>query len=245
MSNDTNPFKQTVNEQITALREQCRLGKWDISERRFESLLEDAPPWPKGRDTFRLFRIRFHSEVSQGPDRRRSGTEVTIKKHFAAIRRVHGPIILPLPRSKRVDRYHRTGRVRLTHRDSEDQRTEVEWVITRDLSANRERNSICDVRDSDSMTDDGLVLAWLVPDRIRAIDHKEWCGLILGGYQTHFHEREIDDQERHIKEWEGTVVIRRTDSRCGWPGRLSMETIHKKDANPAYSVPTSVVVDGR
>ena len=59
----------------------------------------------------------------------------------------------------------------------------IEWVIV-DLDANRERESVTAVRGPHSLADELLVIAWLFPDMIRAIDYVKFPGLFAAGYEV-------------------------------------------------------------
>lgn len=175
---NANPFEQSVDEQIIALRAQNIAGNWGISEEKLQELANTAPAWPTGKEAYRSFRIRFGEK--------RDGVINTFEKHIAAIKRVHDPkfwrweLLLSGEhpyQNKKVDR------LRLLNGNDSHHAT-VEWVIINDLSANRKRNSITAVRGQKSLADEGLVLAWLFPKRVQAIDYKELPAWYCAGYEN-------------------------------------------------------------
>lgn len=173
---DTNPFKQSVEEQLATLRRQNELGGWGIEESVFARLAETAPEWPEGRDAYRSFRIRF----GEG----RNGVIKTFDAHIYAAGHAHHR------------RFRRNWELNLSE-EYDDEPVEclrllngddshnpvIEWITIPDLSAHRERDSITAVRGPGSLADEGLVLAWLVPDRVRAIGRKEWSSWACAGYE--------------------------------------------------------------
>ncbi|MEA3249660.1 MAG: hypothetical protein U9Q03_04885 [Patescibacteria group bacterium] len=200
-----NPFKQTVEEQLAALREMN--GFWKDSghphigdiEAVCTRLAETALEWPEGRDAYRSFRIRF--------GKGRDGVIRTFEAHADAVKHAHD-------KSWRWDlllsgehpyRGENVDRLRLLNGNGSLMPV-VEWIIIPDLSAHRKRNSVTSVRRSRSLADEGLVLAWLVPDRVRAIDYNEWCAWFCAGY-------EINVPEYDAGSWQCVpIVYRDTDS---------------------------------
>lgn len=190
-----NPFEQTVEEQLASLRRQNELGGWGITEDVFARLEGTAPEWPEGRDAYRGFRIRF----GEGRD----GVIKTFEAHAAAIKRIH-------------DKYWRweyllsgehpyqdkpVDRLRLLA-GNDTHKPVVEWITIPDLQQHRKRDSITSVRGPKSLADEGLVLAWLVPGRVRAIDYKEWCAWFCAGY-------EVNVPESDDESWQSVVVVHR------------------------------------
>lgn len=151
--NTKNPFEQTVEEQITALRAQNVAGNWGISEEDFIRLVRTAPAWPSGKDAFRSFRIRW----GEGGE----GVALTYRRHVDAVMRVYCPNNW---RWRSHPSYGRTEHLQLLH-GNDSHVAVVEWVIISDLSENLERTSINSVRSAKSLADEGLVLVWLCPKR--------------------------------------------------------------------------------
>lgn len=214
-----NPFEQTVEEQIKALRCQNKLGNWGISEDVFERLLATAPAWPKGRDAYRSFRIRF----GEGRD----GMILTFERHAEAIQRVHAKFCRWELLLSGTHPYKGEGmeRLRLLN-GNESHHAVIEWIIIPDLSAHRQRKSVTDVRNKKSLADEGLVLAWLVPNRVRAIDYKQWCAFFLGGY-------EVNVPEGGDESWQHVVVVRRGLR----DGTASLRAYWRSGAGSDYSAP--------
>jgi len=172
---DVNPFEQTVEEQIAALRVQNVAGNWGISEDVFERLAQTAPAWPKGKDAYRSLRIRF----GEGDD----GVALTFERHADAVKRVHTKFWRwdLLLSAKTPYNGEDVERLRLLNGNHTHHAT-VEWV-TIDFSANRKRTDITSVRGSKSLADEGLVLAWLFPKRVKAIDYNKWSAWYCAGYE--------------------------------------------------------------
>jgi hypothetical protein len=169
-----NPYLQTVDEQIKALRMAIREEGWDISVQTIIHLLKNAPDWPKGRDSYRSFRIRF----GEGDD----GVASTFEAHIARIERVYGATKLLRCGLLRSDKAH----LRLLSGNA-SHKPIVEWAIVH-LDANRKRPSIEDVRGPKSLADEGLVMAWLFPERVQAIDDDKWCAWFCAGYELNVPE---------------------------------------------------------
>jgi hypothetical protein len=219
---DKNPFEQTVEQQLAALREQSEAGQWKIPEEVFEKLLATAPAWPKGKEAYRSFRIRF-GEGSEGVAK-------TFEAHAAAMKRVHGDkfwrweLLLSEPtpvngKGKPVER------LRLLNRN-DTHHAVVEWVIIPDLSAFRKRESVTAVRGPKSLADEGIVLAWLFPDRVHAIDYDKLPAWFCGGYELNVPE---DDDEG----WQNVVCV----SRSLVTGKSFLNASWRGDGNSGYSVP--------
>ncbi|MFH1315633.1 MAG: hypothetical protein ABIH67_04535 [Candidatus Uhrbacteria bacterium] len=172
-----NPFELTVEQQLAALRQQNKLGSWGIDEEVFEHLEQTAPEWPEGRDAYRSFRIRF----GEGRD----GVIQTFEAHAAAIKRVHVKFwrweLLLSGAHEYQD--EEVERLRLLA-GNDTHHAVVEWIIIDDLSANRQRQSITAVRNNSSLADEGLVMAWLFPERVQAIDYDKWSAWFCAGYES-------------------------------------------------------------
>ena len=140
---DANPFAQTVEEQIAALRLANEEEGWNIPEETFTRLAETAPAWPQGRDSYRSFRIRF-GEGDEGVAR-------TFEAHAARIKRIFGENKFWRWVYLRSDKkYLRLLAGNASHKPV------VEWTIVH-LDANRKRKSIEAVRGPKSLADEGLV----------------------------------------------------------------------------------------
>ncbi|MBU0530956.1 hypothetical protein KJ910_00455 [Patescibacteria group bacterium] len=173
---NSNPFELIVEEQLAALRKQNELGNWGITEDVFERLAKSAPEWPEGRDAYRSFRIRF----GEGRD----GMIQTFEAHVDAIRRVHDKFWRweQLLSGAHPHQGEDVERLRLLA-GNDTHHAVVEWMIVDDLSANRQRQSITAVRNSSSLADEGLVMAWLFPERVQAIDYDKWSAWFCAGYE--------------------------------------------------------------
>ena len=176
-------FEQTVEETLIVLRQQNDVWKGlgthpyipNIDEV-CERLEPTAPAWPKGKDAYRSLRIRF----GEG----HNGMIQTFEAHAAAIKRVHAKfwrwdLLLSGEhpyQDKQVDRLRLLA-------GNETHHAVVEWVTIDDLSANRKRKDVTSVRGSQSLADEGLVLAWLFPKRVDAIDYDKWSAWFCAGYE--------------------------------------------------------------
>ncbi len=216
---DANPFEQTVDEQLAALRAQNEAGNWGITEDVFFRLADTAPAWPKGKDAFRSLRIRW----GEGTE----GVYLTFERHWEAMRRVH-------PKHWRWELLHSkpmpyqgedVERLRLLN-GNETHHAVVEWVIINDLSANRKRKDVTSVRNAQSLADEGLVLAWLFPKRVGVIDYDKTCAWYCAGYEANV-------PENGGEEWQSVVVVlRHTGS-----GEVRLFASWRSDDRPGYSVP--------
>lgn len=178
-----NQFEQTVEEQIEALLAQNQnwheAGFPTVTESDVQRLIESAPPWPEGGDAFRSLRIRF----GHG----REGVIQTFEAHLCAIRHVFTPQhfsrgVFFHSGTRKTFRREEIDSLRMLA-GNDTHKPVVEWVIIPNLSAHRERDCIDDVRTKNSLADEGLVLAWLIPDRVKAINFKKWPGWFCAGYE--------------------------------------------------------------
>ena len=191
---EKNLYEMTVDQQLTALRRANDEEKWGLTEADFERLTSTAPAWPQGKHAYRSFRIRF----GEGDD----GVAKTFEAHYARIQHVFGE-----------GRYWRwelllSGKVEYKGKPVERLRllngnhthhAIVEWIVA-DLDTNRKRESITAVRDSKSLADELLVIAWLFPDMIRAIDYDKLPGLFAAGY-------EVNVPEDGGEAWQRVVIV--------------------------------------
>lgn len=216
-----NPFVLTVDEQIAALRLANTEEGWGIPEDVFVLLAATAPAWPKGRDSYRSFRIRFGT----GDE----GVARTFEAHAARIKRVHGDRKFwrweHLLSGKHPYKGENVERLRLLSGNA-NQKPCVEWCIVQ-LDANRQRESVASVRGSMSLADEGLVLAWIFPDRVRAIDYDKWCAWFLGGYELNV--------PGHGGSWQDVPWV----SRSLGTGEVGLHAGWLGHDGSGYSVPVS------
>jgi hypothetical protein len=191
---DENPFAQTVEEQLQRLREQNAAGGWGLDGHPYRSmdifthLAATAPPWPKGRDSYRSLRIRW----GEGDE----GVALTFERHAAAMKRVHSKFWRweHLLSGKHPYKGEDVERLRLLNGNATHHAV-VEWIVV-DLSADRARENIASVRGPKSLADEGLVLGWLIPERVDAIDYKGWCAWFCAGYELNVPGN--DESWRHV-----------------------------------------------
>ncbi len=202
---EKDPHEMTLDAQLNALRRANDEEKWGLTEEDFKRLAATAPAWPQGKHAYRSFRIRF----GEGDD----GVAKTFEAHYIRIQHVFGEgrywrwehlHSSPTP-YKGDDRAlkQRLGdkpieRLRLLS-GNHTHKPVIEWIVA-DLDTNRERESITAVRDAKSLADELLVIAWLFPDMIRAIDYDKLPGLFAGGYEVNVPE---DDGE----SWQYVVIV--------------------------------------
>jgi hypothetical protein len=196
-----NPFEQTVEEQLAILRKVNEF--WQQNGHPYiedidavcKRLAESAPEWPEGRDSYRSLRIRF--------GKGRDGMIKTFEAHAAAVKHVHDKFWRweHLLSGEHPHQGKNVDRLRLLAGD-DNHRPVVEWIIIPDLQQHRKRDSITSVRGSKSLADEGLVLAWLVPDRVCAINYKEWRAWFCAGY-------ELNVPGHDDEPWRRVVVVGR------------------------------------
>jgi hypothetical protein len=175
---EKNPYEMTVEAQLTALRRANDEEKWGLTEADFERLTSTAPAWPQGKHAYRSFRIRF----GEGDD----GVAKTFEAHYARIQHVFGEGRYwrwELLRSGKVEYDGKLVECLRLLNGNHTHKACVEWVIV-DLDIHRKRESVTAVRDSKSLADELLVIAWMFPDMIRAIDHDHLPGLFAAGYEV-------------------------------------------------------------
>jgi hypothetical protein len=191
---EKNPYEMSVDQQLTALRRANDEEKWGLTEDDFMRLTSTAPAWPRGKYAYRSFRIRF----GEGAE----GVAKTFEAHYERIQHVFGEGRYwrwELLRSGRVEyRGAPVERLRLLS-GNHTHHAVVEWIVA-DLDANRKRESITAVRDSKSLADELLVIAWLFPDMIRAIDYDKLPGLFAAGY-------EVNVPENGGEAWQRVVLV--------------------------------------
>ncbi|MFH1620554.1 MAG: hypothetical protein ABIB04_00530 [Patescibacteria group bacterium] len=191
---EKNPYETSVELQLTALRLANDEEKWGLTEEDFARLASSAPAWPKGKHVYRTFRIRF----GEGDD----GVTKTFEAHYARIQHVFGE-----GRYWRWEHLHSgkvpykgkpVDRLRLLNGNN-THHTVVEWIVA-DLDTHRQRDSITAVRGVKSLADELLVIAWMFPDMIRAIDYDKLPGLFAAGY-------EVNVPENGDGAWQHVVIV--------------------------------------
>jgi hypothetical protein len=205
-----NPFIQTVEEQIAAFRLANVEEGWGIQDEVIDELSKTAPAWPAGRDAYRSFRIRF----GEGDE----GVAQTFEAHVARIHRVFDKDGFWRFPQLNSDAMH----MRLVA-GSQSHVPVIEWITLR-LDSHRKRKSVEDVRGLNSLADEGLVLAWLFPKRVEAINNADWCGWFLG-YDLHLPLSE--------KTWLSAPCI----YRCVSTNRVSLLADRISTTDAGYSVP--------
>lgn len=209
---DANPFVKTVDEQLVSLHLANREEGWGIPYETIAHLAETAPAWPQGRDSYRSFRIRFGEGTA--------GVAKTFEAHAARIKKVFGPKFWRWEYLRSNKEHLRLLSGNATHKPV------VEWTIVH-LDANRQRNSIEAVRGPNSLADEGLVMAWLFPKRVEAIDYAEWCAWFCGGYELLVPESD--------ESWHGVPCVCRSLNT----GKASLSADWRSHDGSGYSVPVS------
>ena len=191
---DKNPYELSVELQLTALRRASDEEKWGITEEDFARLAATAPAWPQGKQAYRSLRVRF-GEGSEG-------VQQTFERHVARIKSVFGASYFwrweHLHSGKVPYKGKPVDRLRLLSGDN-THKAVIEWVIV-DLGTHRKRDSITAVRGVKSLADELLVVTWMFPDMIRAIDYENLPGLFAAGYESNVPE---DGDER----WQYVVIV--------------------------------------
>lgn len=220
-ASDRNPFEQTVSEQIEALKAAIREEGWDIPVETVAHLAETAPAWPQGKDSYRSFRIRF----GEGDE----GVGKTFEAHIARIKRVHGDAKFwrwdLLLSGKQPYEGKAVERLRLLSGNA-SHKPVIEWIIVH-LDANRKRKGIEAVRGPKSLADEGLVLAWLFPERVQAIDYNKLSAWYWGGYELNVPE--------HGESWKYVPYVNRNRGT----GEVFLNARWHDDGHPDFSVPVS------
>jgi hypothetical protein len=164
-----NPFALGVGEQLERLRAANREELWGFHESMFDYLAAHAPAWPVGRLAFRTLRIRF----GMGEE----GVATTFSEHVRRIRHVHG--------DDRVECWVElrpgVGRLRLLNGD-DGHVPLLEWDVV-DLTGDGQHPLAHGSRGRNALADELLVMAWLFPELIQAIDYNNVPALYAGGYE--------------------------------------------------------------
>lgn len=215
----TNPFEQTVEETVNALRAQNEAGNWGIGEDVFARLVETAPAWPKGRDAYRSLRIRF----GEGDE----GVALTFDRHAEAVKRVHAKF-MQWPRLRSSEYPHdgeSVERLRLLN-GNQTHLAVIEWIVIDDMSTAWMNRDMASMRVPESLADEGVVLAWLFPKRVKAIDYSKWSAWFFAGY-------ELNTPDLNDSPW-GWVpcVIRNLDDDI-----VILTAVHLDGGYTGHSVP--------
>ncbi|WKZ29184.1 MAG: hypothetical protein QY323_00475 [Patescibacteria group bacterium] len=212
---DQNPFVMTLEEQLEALRLANMEEGWGIADEIIDQLAATAPAWPKGRDSYRSFRIRF----GEGGD----GVAQTFEAHMTRIERLYG--------KEKFQRhtYLRSGKEYLRrHAPDRPHTPVVEWCIT-SLDANEKMKSVKARRGPKSLADEGLVLAWLFPKRVEAIDRSMWPAWFCAGYEICVPEF---CPQGFVPTWNNLICVTRIQN-----GEILLKIDQQDCALKGYSVP--------
>jgi len=179
---EKNPYEMTVDDQLTALRRANDEEGWENTEEDFTRLAATAPAWPQGKHAYRSLRIRF----GEGDE----GVAKTFERHVARMKSVFGKSGFwrweHLHSGKVEYKGEPVERLRLLN-GNDTHKPVTEWVVA-DLDTHRKRDSITAVRDKYSLADELLVIAWMFPDMIRAIDYDKLPGVFAAGYEVNVPE---------------------------------------------------------
>jgi hypothetical protein len=219
MTEQKSPYEMSPEFQIQQLVAASAQHGWQISQAAFERLAITAPPWPTGRFAVRSFRIRFGQGawgVAKTFDAHvRRIEDVFAKEHFWC-----SPDLVAALKKK--DRLH-------LHVGNDTHAPALEWVII-DLDTYRNRSNVTSVRGPESLADEGLVLAWLFPALIQAIDYERVPGLLLAGYELDISKNGKDDHR--VREWVPSIRFRRDRLQA------SFTCDHLHDRSSYSSVPS-------
>ncbi|MBI2482869.1 hypothetical protein HYV74_01665 [Candidatus Uhrbacteria bacterium] len=213
-------YEMTIDAQLAALRRANNEEQWGLTEEDFTRLTSSAPAWPKGRSAYRSFRIRF-GEGDEGVAR-------TFEAHYARIQHVFGEgRFWPWERLRSGAVEYKGEPVECLRllNGNHTHHAVVEWIVA-DCNTNRDRESITAVRDTHSLADELLVIAWMFPDMIRAIDYDKLPGLFAAGY-------EVNVPESGGKAWQDVVVVH---FRCG-SRQVSVRASGRSNDDSGLSVP--------
>ncbi len=217
---EKNPYEMSVEDQLIALRRANDEEEWGLTEDDFARLASSAPAWPKGKHAYRSFRIRF----GEGDD----GVAKTFEAHYARIQHVFGEGRYWRWEHLNSGRVEYKGkfveRLRLLN-GNHTHKPVIEWVAA-DLDTHRKRDSITAVRGSKSLADELLVIAWMFPDMIRAIDYDRLPGLFAAGYESNV-------PEYADEAWQSVVLVNfNRDDR-----QVRVSADGRSNDNSDYSVP--------
>lgn len=217
---EKNPFQKSSNELLAALHRANGEEGWGITEEVFERLAATVPAWPKGKNAYLSFRIRF----GEGDE----GVALTFERHTGRIKSVFTEKGYwrweHLHSGKALFEGEPVERLRLLA-GNDTHKACVEWVII-ELGTYRKRENVTAVRGNESLADELLVAAWLYPEMVRAIDYDKNPGLFAAGY-------EVNIPERGIGVWQDVVIV---DFRRGNP-RVDVHAFGSGHNGSDYSVP--------
>ncbi len=176
-----NPFMMSIRKQLELLRKHNKQGEWGIQEETFDRLEKTAPAWPPGRDCFRTLRVRFGHGLQ--------GVLLTFERHMTAIEQTF------------PERFHRSPKVQSGPELFEGRSIDrlglingnhshvpvVEWILV-DASEYLFRENVIIARSGHSLADEGLVFTWMFPERITKINYRQFCAMILAGYEYNLPE---------------------------------------------------------
>ncbi|TAK05032.1 hypothetical protein EPO33_03495 [Patescibacteria group bacterium] len=199
---EVNAFILSVDEQLSRFKAASEAGGWGFGDEVFEKLAQSAPEWPEGALCVRSLRIR----IGEGTP----GVQKTFEAHASEIRRVFTSAKFwrwehlrsaPSPYTGNDAKLQKrfgsdpVERLRLLA-GNDSHKPVVEWVVL-DLDAHRKRPSIERVRSKKSSpADEMLVVAWMFPEIVRAIDYDEVPGMFAAGYEINVPaEDEVDWQD--------------------------------------------------
>jgi hypothetical protein len=209
---EKNPYEISVGQKLAALHCANDEEGWGIADEEFIRLSKTVPAVPKGKNVYLSLRIRW-GEGSEG-------VQQTFERHVARIKWVFGEGNFWC-----LDGLHSgKERLRLLNGDH-THKPVVEWVIV-DLGTHRQRDSIVAVRGSKSLADELLVVAWMFPEMIRAIDYGYLAGLFAAGY-------EVNQPEDDDEAWQ-SVVRTYFDHE---EREACVSACRRDDDDPDYSVP--------
>jgi hypothetical protein len=200
-----NPLEMSISEQLLELIRANDEGEWGVTDHDIARLAATAPSWPIGKHAYRSLRIRF----GEGDD----GVALTFERHVARIRSVFGEIGFWRWEHLRSGRVTYKGkpveRLRLLN-GNHTHKPVIEWVIV-DLDTHRKRDSITAVRGIKSLADELLVIAWMFPNMIRAIDYDKLPGFFAAGYESNASEYDDDDSWWYVVIVDFEIICRQVN----------------------------------
>lgn len=210
---EPNPFQLSVSTQLALLRRANRNHDIVLSEEDYHRLEHTAPAWPKGRLSFRSLRIRIGWE--------KEGVAATAHFHLEQIKRIFKFQFQAKPSLEPV-----TDRIRLAF-GNHVHKPIVEWILF-DLDSLRQRSSVKDVRNENSLADELLAFVWIFADYMRSINFTTQPGLIAAGYDL--------DSNRDAT-WRETMSLHWLRGKAG-ESRLIIENTPLTHQNNTHAIPT-------
>jgi hypothetical protein len=166
-----NPFALSVGEQLGRLRAANREAGFGLDDSEFVRLELHAPPWPTGKDLFRI--IRFRTGIGS------EGVKLTFDANMRRIQQVFGGDHVHVWEHIRSDLLH----LRLLIGSPLHVPCAM-WDII-DLNVESRGRGINHVRGQHSLADEMFHFVWMFPEFVRTIDHERTPGLLAGGYELH------------------------------------------------------------